>query len=271
MIWWILVDSIIWLCIPAIKNYFACKWMDEAYNMTENFAVCLIIAIYLIVVLDHANEGRYIMIDLVIGIIQASIFVFAAFIFGYTKGMNEKATDEVKRLQRAAVEEANEMKDAAHRMDRLTNVIMASVARNHSNTDYPIDELATSQILRRVSREGYIPDDDPPIAEEDPLHWGRWLSHPDESGYITPTGLTPDKEEADRWRVIGTRVNAMLNELQTDMNRGHVRGVHDTLIPQMVITSIDPTGNKRHNIVKPRIEPQRNNTTTHTTDAEFDL
>lgn len=173
MIWWILVDSIIWLCIPVIKNYFACEWMDKAYAMTENFAVCLIIAIYLIVVLDHANEGRYIMIDFIIGIIQASIFVFAAFIFGYTKGMKEKATDEVKRLQRAASEEASDMRNSVQSMNRLINVIMASVARNHNSTDYPIDSLATTQILRRISREGYMPDDDPHTAEEDHLREAR--------------------------------------------------------------------------------------------------
>lgn len=55
------------------------------------------------------------------------------------------------------------------------------------------------------------------------------------------------------------------------MNRGHVSGVHDTLIPQMIITSIDPMGNKGHHRVKPRIEPQRDSNNTHITDAEFDL
>lgn len=270
MIWWILVDSIIWLCIPVVKNYFACKWMDEAYIMTEYFAVCLIIAIYLMITLDHANEGRYIMIDLIIGIIQASIFVFAAFIFGYTKGMNEKATDEVKRLQRAASEEASDMRNSVQSMNRLINVIMASVARNHNSTDYPIDSLATTQILRRVSREGYMPNDDPPIAEEDPLCWGQWLSHPDESGYVTPFGLSQSKSEAEHWRGLGARVHAALNDLQDAMNIGHVSGVTDTFIPQLVITDIDYMGNKSHRQVKHKREA-RNNQPTNQANAEFDL
>lgn len=152
------------------------------------------------------------MIDLIIGIIQASIFVFAAFIFGYTKGMNEKATDEVKRLQRAASEEASDMRNSVQSMNRLINVIMASVARNHNSTDYPIDSLATTQILRRVSREGYMPNDDPPIAEEDPLHWGHWLSHPDESGYVTPLGLIQSREEA----IVGVLLENVLMLLLTN-------------------------------------------------------
>lgn len=158
-------------------------------------------------------------------IVLAVLAVLVAFIAGICFG-EKRMQQEQDRHVRNLTDELRLLKDRMHesisQLNRTTNTIIASIVRSNSDGS-ELDSLAIAQLRRRVTANEMPPLVWDPSSDQNPRNWGHHISHPDESGWVTPVGLTNDRDIADQWRRAGQLI---LGIPTVDENGNKVPGEH---------------------------------------------
>lgn len=178
------------------------------------------------------------MMDLISGICLAALIAVTAFLIGFAIGVCSNlhgVADKLVTIEDMVRLEMSSIGDARRALNRTTNTILASIARSGTD-DAPVDRLATAQINRRIRTNSQVPGYEGE-GDEDPTHWGHYVSHPDEHGYITPMGLTQDAEEGRRWQAVGEEIAAFTRSINERIGEGAAVKPR-VVVPQIMLQQI---------------------------------
>ena len=176
--------------------------------------------------------------DLISGICLAGLITFTAFLIGFAIGACSSlhgAADKLIGIEDMVHREINSVDEARRALNRTTNTILASIARSGTD-DAPVDWLATAQINRRIRTNSQVPGYEGE-GDQDPTHWGHYVSHPDEHGYITPMGLTHDAEEGRRWQAVGEEIAEFTRSINERIGDGAAVKSH-VIVPQIMLQQV---------------------------------
>lgn len=182
--------------------------------------------------------------DLISGIFIAVLIAVTAFLIGFAIGVCSSlhgAADKLLSLEDLIHREINSVDEARRALNRTTNTILASIARS-STDNAPVDWLAAAQINRRIRTNSQVPGYEGE-GDEDPTHWGHYVSHPDEHGYITPMGLTQDAAEGRRWLAVGEEIAAFTRSINERLE-GDAAVKPRVIVPQIMLQKVVEDGNE---------------------------
>ena len=176
--------------------------------------------------------------DIFIGLLQAGLFALCAFALGYVVGVNhgnKDSADKLRHMQEVMHHEIDRFDEARRAMNRTTTTILASMTRT-GNAYAPLDDIAVNQLNRRVRCNSQVPGYEGE-GDEDPANWGRYVSHPDEHGYVTPMGLTQDADEGRRWLEVGEEIRVFTRRINQRIE-GNAAVKPHVVVPQILIQQV---------------------------------